>query len=223
MRRSRDDRDRPDHRRGRVPRAAVRLRLEHRAQLQPPAPHRAAAAAAARPPPSAPRPPPPAARPPCAAAGRPSRRPIAAAGVPPPHPEPSQPTEEPHLRGADRHPRGRAERGDEADDDSRRLDLSANLEPRLVVESSPSLEVGRVIPLGAASPSAAPRPPSCRSRTSSSRTCTPASCAVARTTGCRTSGSTNGTFLNDRRIETDAQLKVHDALRIGQTLLRYEE
>jgi pSer/pThr/pTyr-binding forkhead associated (FHA) protein len=36
-------------------------------------------------------------------------------------------------------------------------------------------------------------------------------------------GSTNGTFLNDRRIEQDAQLKVHDELRIGQTILRYEE
>ncbi|MBJ7455464.1 MAG: FHA domain-containing protein, partial [Thermoleophilia bacterium] len=33
----------------------------------------------------------------------------------------------------------------------------------------------------------------------------------------------NGTFLNDRRVESDAQLKVHDALRIGQTTLRYEE
>ena len=36
-------------------------------------------------------------------------------------------------------------------------------------------------------------------------------------------GSTNGTFLNDRRVEKDAALKVHDALRIGQTTLRYEE
>ena len=36
-------------------------------------------------------------------------------------------------------------------------------------------------------------------------------------------GSTNGTFLNDRRVERDAQLKVHDALRIGQTILRYQE
>ena len=36
-------------------------------------------------------------------------------------------------------------------------------------------------------------------------------------------GSTNGTFLNDRRIAQDAQLKVHDELRIGQTVLRYQE
>jgi pSer/pThr/pTyr-binding forkhead associated (FHA) protein len=36
-------------------------------------------------------------------------------------------------------------------------------------------------------------------------------------------GSTNGTFLNDRRVERDAQLKVRDSLRIGQTILRYEE
>ena len=36
-------------------------------------------------------------------------------------------------------------------------------------------------------------------------------------------GSTNGTFLNDRRVGKDAALKVHDSLRIGQTTLRYEE
>jgi hypothetical protein len=36
-------------------------------------------------------------------------------------------------------------------------------------------------------------------------------------------GSTNGTFLNDLRVERSAQLKVHDMLRMGQTRLRYEE
>ena len=36
-------------------------------------------------------------------------------------------------------------------------------------------------------------------------------------------GSTNGTFLNDNRVEKSAQLKVHDTLRMGQTVLRYEE
>jgi hypothetical protein len=36
-------------------------------------------------------------------------------------------------------------------------------------------------------------------------------------------GSTNGTFLNDQRVERDAQLKVRDVLRMGDTVLRYEE
>lgn len=36
-------------------------------------------------------------------------------------------------------------------------------------------------------------------------------------------GSTNGTFLNELRVDGRAQLKVHDSLRMGQTVLRYEE
>lgn len=36
-------------------------------------------------------------------------------------------------------------------------------------------------------------------------------------------GSTNGTFLNGQRISGDAQLRVHDELRMGETVLRYEE
>lgn len=36
-------------------------------------------------------------------------------------------------------------------------------------------------------------------------------------------GSTNGTFLNDRRLETDSQLRVRDVIRLGETRLRYEE
>lgn len=36
-------------------------------------------------------------------------------------------------------------------------------------------------------------------------------------------GSTNGTFINDQRITGDAQLRVHDELRLGGTVLRYEE
>jgi hypothetical protein len=104
-----------------------------------------------------------------------------------------------------------------------RLDLSLNLDPRLVVESSPDLEDGRVIPLERG-------------------------ITIGRSDGADLSiidafvshmharilrrgtyhfvedlGSTNGTFLNDLRVEHDAQLKVHDTLRIGQTTLRYEE
>jgi hypothetical protein len=104
-----------------------------------------------------------------------------------------------------------------------RLGLSANLDPRLIVDSSDALEVGRTITLERG-------------------------ITIGRSEGADLSigdqfvshmharilrrgayhyvedlGSTNGTFLNDRRVESDAQLKVHDALRIGQTTLRYEE
>jgi pSer/pThr/pTyr-binding forkhead associated (FHA) protein len=36
-------------------------------------------------------------------------------------------------------------------------------------------------------------------------------------------GSTNGTFVNGRRITTDQQLRVRDEIRVGETVLRYEE
>lgn len=36
-------------------------------------------------------------------------------------------------------------------------------------------------------------------------------------------GSTNGTFLNDRRLDSDSQLRVRDVIRLGDTRLRYEE
>jgi hypothetical protein len=103
------------------------------------------------------------------------------------------------------------------------LDMSANLDPRLIVEGSDALEVGRTIPLEGG-------------------------ITIGRSEAANLSiddqfvshmharilrrgayhfvedlGSTNGTFLNDRRVDSDAQLKVHDALRIGQTTLRYEE
>ena len=36
-------------------------------------------------------------------------------------------------------------------------------------------------------------------------------------------GSTNGTFVNGRRIDGQTQLKVHDEIRLGETVFRYEE
>ena len=36
-------------------------------------------------------------------------------------------------------------------------------------------------------------------------------------------GSTNGTFVNGQRVSGDAQLRVRDELRFGETVLRYEE
>ncbi len=103
------------------------------------------------------------------------------------------------------------------------LDLSTNLDPRLIVDSSETLQVGQTIALERG-------------------------ITIGRSDAADLSiddqfvshmharilergayhfvedlGSTNGTFLNDRRVEKDAQLKVHDSLRIGQTTLRYEE
>jgi pSer/pThr/pTyr-binding forkhead associated (FHA) protein len=142
--------------------------------------------------------------------------------VPPPldgAPSP-QGAEEPLFAAATNVPEAGERAGRE---DSGRIDLAANVEPRLVVETSSSLEVGRVIPLAEG-------------------------ITIGRSEGAELSiadqfvshmharimrrgayhwvhdlGSTNGTFLNDRRIDSDAQLKVHDALRIGQTVLRYQE
>lgn len=112
---------------------------------------------------------------------------------------------------------------DPDEDEPDLLDLHANIEPRLIVETSEGLEPGLTIPL-------------------------PAGITIGRSDGADLTiddvfvshmharimlrgpyhfvedlGSTNGTFLNDRRIEEDAQLKVHDSLKIGQTTLRYEE
>lgn len=36
-------------------------------------------------------------------------------------------------------------------------------------------------------------------------------------------GSTNGTFVNGRRIDEQTQIKVHDEIRLGETVFRYEE
>ena len=102
--------------------------------------------------------------------------------------------------------------------------MHANLDPRLVVESSDGLEVGRVIALEGGMTIG---------RSEASGISIPDDQFVSHMHArimrrgayhfVEDLGSTNGTFLNDRRIEQDAQLKVHDELRIGRTILRYEE
>ncbi|WP_217914468.1 FHA domain-containing protein [Miltoncostaea marina] len=104
-----------------------------------------------------------------------------------------------------------------------RLDLSSNLDPRLIVVESTALEEGRTIALeggltvgrsGAAG------------LTIDDQFVSHMHARILRRGAyhfVEDLGSTNGTFLNDRRVERDAQLKVHDTLRIGQTILRYEE
>jgi hypothetical protein len=109
------------------------------------------------------------------------------------------------------------------DGGSRPLDLSANLDPRLVVESSPSLQAGREIPLEGGLTIG-------RSEAAdisiSDQFVSHMHVHVTRRGAYHfvvDLGSTNGTFLNDRRIDSDAPLKVRDTLRIGQSILRYEE
>jgi hypothetical protein len=174
--------------------------------------------------------PPPA--PPAAAereASRPPREPAMAAAPaapamapPPPIPPPVEvpaPAPAPVPAGG----RDRSPDRTGTDGDSGPLDLSANLDPRLVVESSPSLEPGREIALEGGLTIG-------RSEAADiSITDQFTSHMHARVTRRGAYhfivdlGSTNGTFLNDRRIDSDAQLKVHDTLRIGQSILRYEE
>ena len=103
------------------------------------------------------------------------------------------------------------------------MDLTANIQPRLVVESSPALEAGSDLELesgltigrsGAADLALADQYVSHMHARILRR---------GPYYFVEDLGSTNGTFLNDLRIESSAQLKVHDTLRMGQTVLRYEE
>lgn len=105
----------------------------------------------------------------------------------------------------------------------RALDLDSAINPRLVVEASQALEVGREIDLTGGVTIG-------RSRSSD----LPVSDSFVSHTHARILrrgpyyfiedlGSTNGTFLNEQRVNGDAQLRVRDVLRLGDTVLRYEE
>lgn len=105
----------------------------------------------------------------------------------------------------------------------RALDLESAIHPRLVVESSPTLHAGLEIDLTGGVTIG-------RSRSSD----LPISDAFVSHTHARILrrgpfyfiedlGSTNGTFLNEQRVDGDAQLRVRDVLRLGDTILRYEE
>jgi hypothetical protein len=146
--------------------------------------------------------------------------PPVAPAVPAPPVEVPQHTEEPLFAAPTTIPEAEERAGRE---DSGRIDLSANLEPRLVVEASPALEVGRIIPLEGGVTIG-------RSEAAelsiADQFVSHMHARILRRGAyhwVQDLGSTNGTFLNDRRIDADAQLKVHDALRIGQTILRYQE
>ena len=111
----------------------------------------------------------------------------------------------------------------EDEEDSGVFEMGANLDPRLIVDESAILEPGRVIALEGGitigRSEAADLP-------ISDQFVSHMHARILRRGAyhfVEDLGSTNGTFLNDRRVEKDAALKVHDALRIGQTTLRYEE
>lgn len=112
---------------------------------------------------------------------------------------------------------------DMARSDRASFDFDANLSPRLVIETGPGLTAGTELPL--------------ESGLSIGRAATnglPVDDAFMSHMHARILrrgpffyvedlGSTNGTFVNDQRITGDAQLRVHDELRLGETVLRYEE
>jgi hypothetical protein len=103
------------------------------------------------------------------------------------------------------------------------FELSLNITPRLTVSRSPSLPSGSEYLLEAGMTLG-------RSRSSG----IPVSDQFASHMHARVFprghfyfiedlGSTNGTFVNGRRIDGQTQLKVHDEIRLGETVFRYEE
>lgn len=111
----------------------------------------------------------------------------------------------------------------EGGDDGTFLNLSANLQPRLIVEHGPGLVVGTVFPLGQGLTIG-------RSRSNELHVDDSfVSHMHARILKrgpyyyVEDLGSTNGTFVNDGRVEGSSQLRVRDTLRMGETILRYEE
>lgn len=172
---------------------------------------------------------PPATRPPVPESARPADlAPVVHAA--PPAPEPAvvrppldAPALEPSIAPEESGRDFFEDRTEGAMPDELHLDLAANLDPRLIVDSSEALEVGITIPLeggitiGRSEAASLPIDDQFVSHMHARILRRGAYHFV------EDLGSTNGTFLNDRRVESDAQLKVHDALRIGQTTLRYEE
>jgi hypothetical protein len=103
------------------------------------------------------------------------------------------------------------------------FELSVNIRPRLIVTASPSLAPGGEYPLEAGMTIG-------RSRSNG----IPISDQFASHMHARVFprghffyiedlSSTNGTFVNGRRIDEQTQLKVRDEIRLGETVLRYEE
>jgi hypothetical protein len=102
------------------------------------------------------------------------------------------------------------------------LDLSGNIDPRLIVESSPIVPQGVVFPLqgwitvGRAHTSDIVLDENYVSSTHA-RFVPRGQFYVVEDLG-----STNGTFVNEKLV-TEAQLKLDSRVRIGETIFRYEE
>jgi hypothetical protein len=103
-----------------------------------------------------------------------------------------------------------------------KMDFSAHINPRLVVEESPIIPPGVVFPLegwinvGRASTSDIVLDEQFVSSTHARLV------PRGQFYYVEDLGSTNGTFVNEKQV-TDAQLKMDSRLRIGETIFRYEE
>jgi type IV secretory pathway VirB10-like protein len=145
------------------------------------------------------------------------------APTPPPPPPAAAPVAAPAIAAPVAAAAAEAQTQVGSSEESGGFDIGDHLDPRLIVEDSPSLEPGRVIALdrgitiGRSDASDLPITDQFVSHMHARILRRGAYHFV------EDLGSTNGTFLNDRRVDTDAALKVHDSLRIGQTTLRYEE
>jgi hypothetical protein len=139
---------------------------------------------------------------------------LEAAAEPAPQPIRLEPVPESVSESAEIRRQARARRG---------FNLSENVRPRFIVARSPSLATGTEIELDGGVTIG-------RSRGSE----LPIADAYVSHTHARVFrrgqfffiedlGSSNGTFLNGTRIGREAQLKVMDEVRMGETVLRYEE
>lgn len=106
--------------------------------------------------------------------------------------------------------------------DGQKMDFSAHINPRLIVEDSPIVPRGVVFPLegwitvGRATTSDIVLDEQFVSSTHARLV------PRGQFYYVEDLGSTNGTFLNEKPV-TDAQLKMDSRLRIGETTFRYEE
>ncbi len=116
----------------------------------------------------------------------------------------------------------RDEREVERTMDGQKMDFSAHINPRLIVEESPIIPPGVVFPLegwitvGRAANSDIVLDEQFVSSTHARMVLRGQFYYV------EDLGSTNGTFVNEKQV-TEAQLKLDSRLRIGETTFRYEE
>jgi hypothetical protein len=107
--------------------------------------------------------------------------------------------------------------------DGQKMDFSAHIDPRLIVEESPIVPVGVIFPLegwitvGRATTSDIVLDEEYVSSTHARLV------PRGQFIYVEDLGSTNGTFVNEKQVTDEAQLKLDSRLRIGETIFRYEE